>query len=224
MRRARRKILSTQFRNTTLQLESIQAHSNSDFISATPAQPLLYDDSDDEDTPWASTSKTGGNALIQIVRNGLRFIAPVARDGQSTASCHRFRLIPLLSQSIRSFPSYSSTIFTKSWRTLSAAPSPKLVSRSAKLLSLLSVLPLKPSWCGTGQFRHRSRVARRNALQRTTPPQSILPITRACHSDLSTRQGGRLHRSPRQYSRSRSERTSHFIHPLAETWSQIRLQ
>lgn len=50
------------------------------------------EDSDEEEgrSPWsASRRPMGGSAVIQIIRNGIRFVAPVSKNGESYRSIKR---------------------------------------------------------------------------------------------------------------------------------------
>lgn len=85
-----RRILSTYFLNpvlASLALVTAVAQSSRSiaWINNLDSRPREQeeDEKQDSDGGWADNSKPlGGQAVIQIHRNGLRFIAPVSRSGR----------------------------------------------------------------------------------------------------------------------------------------------
>lgn len=89
-----RRILSTYFMNPSLASIALDAAAQSsasiNWIHNLDTSLARNDDESDSDAGggWASSSKhIGGQAVIQIERNGLRFVAPISRNGERSL-CH----------------------------------------------------------------------------------------------------------------------------------------
>jgi AP-3 complex subunit mu len=110
-------VLSTHFSNPLKAALAIDcALASTESIAWVPSLETDYSRADDESEEgeqggaWASTSKAGGQAVCQVERKGLRYIAPISADGEPWIGIlceqRRGRLTPWL-QSILSLHSPS---------------------------------------------------------------------------------------------------------------------